>query len=85
MKNIKTIENEITDAVEKFNATHEKKLTFVKGEQKKGYKHIRYVALYSYGGNTPVNILGCGNTPHMACHTSADTLDFLDEFLETLH
>jgi hypothetical protein len=85
MKNIKIIEKEITDAVESFNSTHEKKLTFIKGEQKTGDKNIKYVALYSYDGKTPVNILGCAKTPHMACKTSADTLDFLDEFLDTLN
>ena len=48
-KNIKLIQNEIADAVEKFNSRHDKKLVFKSDEKIKNCSEICYIAKYSFG------------------------------------
>ena len=43
-KNIKLIQNEIADAVEKFNSCHSKKLEFKSDEKIKNCSEICYIA-----------------------------------------
>lgn len=81
-KNIKLIQNEIADAVEKFNSCHSKKLEFKSAEHIKNCSEICYIAKYSFG-DKEVQLIGCKHKPCYGC-TSEDDLEFMDEFLETL-
>lgn len=81
-KNIKLIQNEIKAAVDKFNATHDKKLEFISSQSPKDGKEVRYVAKYKFGDKV-VQLIGCNTLP---CYgmTNENDLEYMDEFLETL-
>lgn len=81
-KNIKLIQKEIADAVEKFNSCHGKKLVFKSEEKVKGCSEVCYIAKYSFG-DKEVQLIGCKHKPCYGCTSEAD-LDYMDEFLETL-
>ena len=81
MKNIKLIQKEIKDAVEKYNSTHEKKLEFVSKQNYTGGE-VRYAEHYKLG-DKEFSLVGCKTKPCMAVTIDGE-VEFMDEFLETL-
>lgn len=80
-KNIKLIQKEIADAVEKYNSTHGRQLEFIAGESSPS-SNVRYIAKYKFGWKT-VHLLALKNDLCYGCTNETD-LEYMDEFLETL-
>lgn len=79
MNTLESVKRQITEAVDQFNRTHDKKLVFQSEEK---YNSDEVFLRFRYGRRI-VTCIGCKHRPCFAC-TNERNMDYLDEFLETL-